>query len=138
VETSHTISSLKGLIPYEKRHCWLTQMCHPWLNHLMVYGWWCSIIGNFNILKTLAMFRFFSLPLSKMKCSGVPFSHICVWKRCSPSSSSSGSSSCIVVVAMVAMGYSLMICFHLLLFELYSKSSSNYFSLISTTNDCFE
>jgi hypothetical protein len=53
---------------------------------------------------------FFWLPLSTMKCSGVPFTHICEWKRHSPSSGSSGSLGWSLVVATVALGSASMIC----------------------------
>jgi hypothetical protein len=64
----------------------------------MVYGWGCGIIDNFNLLMTSTEIKFFWLPLSTMKCSGVPFTHIYEWKRHSPSSSSSDSSGWIFVV----------------------------------------
>jgi hypothetical protein len=48
-----------------------------------------------------------------MKWSGVPFTHICEWKRCSPSSGSSSSSGWTFVVAMVTLGSASMIHFPL-------------------------
>jgi hypothetical protein len=53
--------------------------------------------------------RFFWLPLSTMKRSGVPFTHICEWKRGSSSFGSSGSPGWSLVVAMVALGSTSMI-----------------------------
>jgi hypothetical protein len=73
-----------------------------------------------------------------MKCSGVPFTHIYKWKRCSSSRSSSGSSGCVVVVVIVVVGSASMICFPLLCFESKFESGSDSFYLCSTTNDCFE
>jgi hypothetical protein len=70
----------------------------------MVYGWGCGVVGKFNLLMTSVEIRFFWIPLSTMKCSGVPFTHICEWKRHSPSSGSSDSFGWIFVVAMVALG----------------------------------
>jgi hypothetical protein len=104
----------------------------------MVYGWGCGIVDNFNLLMTSVEIRFFWLHLSTMKCSGVPFTHICEWKRHSPSSSSSDSSGWIFVVAMVALGSASMIHFPLSCSESESESGSNSFSLSSTNNDCFE
>jgi hypothetical protein len=104
----------------------------------MVYGWGCGIIESFNLLMTLVKIRFFWLPLSTMKCSGVPFTHICEWKRHSPSSSSSDSSGWIFVVVMVALGSTLMIHFPLSYSESESELGSDSFSLSSTNNDCFE
>jgi hypothetical protein len=132
------MSSLKGLIPKDKWHYWLTQMSRPQLSHSMVYGWGCRIIGSFNLLTTSTEIRFFLLLQSTMKCSGVLFTHICEWKRRSPSSRSSGSFGCIVMTTMVALGSSSMIYLPLYFFESKSKSSYDSFSLRSTTNDCFE
>jgi len=56
--------------------------------------------------------RFFWLLLSRMNCSGDPFTHICEWKRHSLSFGSSGSIFRIMVVVMVALGYASIICFH--------------------------
>ena len=44
-----------------------------------------------------------------MKCSGVPCTHSCEWKRRSTSSGSHDSSTWIFAVAMVALGSSSMI-----------------------------
>jgi hypothetical protein len=69
----------------------------------MVYSCGCSVVGRANHLMTSTDMRFFWLPLSTMKCSGVSFTHICEWKRLSPSSGSSGSPGWSLVVAMVAL-----------------------------------
>jgi hypothetical protein len=66
----------------------------------MLYGCGCGVVDKSNFLKKYDDMRFSWLPLSKIKCNGVPFTHICEWKRHPPSS---GSSGCIVVVATVAM-----------------------------------
>jgi uncharacterized membrane protein len=87
---------------------------------------------------TYAEMKFFWLLLSAIKCSGVPFTHICEWKRRSPSSGSSGSSGWIVVVATIAVGYASMICLLLLLYESKSESWLGSVSLSLATNDCFE
>jgi hypothetical protein len=76
-ETSHNTSSLKGWMSYDNRHCWLTQRSHPWRSHPMLYGCGCGVVDNPNCLMTSAEMRFFWLPLSTIKCSGVPFTHIC-------------------------------------------------------------
>jgi hypothetical protein len=104
----------------------------------MLYGCGCGVVRKSNCLMTSAEIRFFWLPLSTIKCSGVPFTHICEWKRHSPSSGSSGSSGWIVVVTMVAVGSTSMIYFLLLFSESESKSGLDSVSLSSTTNDCFE
>jgi hypothetical protein len=76
-ETSHNTSSLKGWMSYDNRHCWLTRRSHPWRSHPMLYGCGCGVVDNPNCLTTSAEMRFFWLPLSTIKCSGVPFTHIC-------------------------------------------------------------
>jgi hypothetical protein len=78
---------------------------------------------------------FFCLPLSTMKWSGVPFTHICEWKRCSPSS---GSSSSTLMVEMVILGSKTMIHFPFSGSELESKSTSVLEDFVSTNNDCLE
>jgi hypothetical protein len=123
---------------YDRRHCWLTQRSHPWRSHPMLYGCRCGVVGKSNCLMTSVEMRFFWLPLSTIKCSGVPFTHIYEWKRHSPSSGSSGSSSWIVAVTTVAVGSASIICLLLLLSESESKSGLNSVSLSSATNDCFE
>jgi hypothetical protein len=91
-ETSHNTSSLKGWMLYNNRYYWLTYRSHPRRSHLMLYGCGCGVVDNPNCLMTFVEMRFFWLPLSTMKCNRVPFTHICEWKRCSPSSISVGSS----------------------------------------------
>jgi hypothetical protein len=76
-ETSHNTSSLKGWMPYDNRHCWLTQRSRPWRNQLMLYGCGCGVFDNPNCLMTFAEMRFFWLSLSTIKCCWVPFTHIC-------------------------------------------------------------
>jgi hypothetical protein len=97
-----------------------------------------SVVCKSTCLMKFTKMRFFCLPLSTMKCSGVPFTHICEWKRCYPSSVSSGSSSWIVLVTMVVVGSASMIYLLLLFYELESDSGIRSFSLSSTTNYCFE
>jgi hypothetical protein len=96
------------------------------------------IIVRFNLLMTSVEIRFFWLPLSTMKWSGVPFTHIYEWKRHSPSSGSSGSSGWTFVVAMVTLGSTSMIYFPLSSSESESESTSDSEDFISTTNDCLE
>ena len=108
-ETSHITSSLKGLMSYGRRHCWLTRMSHPGVSHPMLYGCGCGNVGRFSRLTTSTKIRFFWLPLSTMKCNGFPCTHICEWKSRSPSYVSSGSSGWIFVVAMVMLGSTSMI-----------------------------
>ena len=75
----------------------------------MVYGRRCVVIGRPNRFMASTEMRFFWIPLSTMHCSEEPFTHICEWKRHSPSSESSGSFFWILVVVMVALGSTLMI-----------------------------
>jgi hypothetical protein len=82
--------------------------------------------------------RFFWLPLSTMKCSGVPFTHICEWKRHSPSSGLSGSPGWSLVVAMVALGSTSMIYLPLSSSSSELESTSDSEAFTSTTKDCFE
>jgi hypothetical protein len=98
----------------------------------------CGVVGKSNCLTTSAEIRFFWLLLSTIKCSDVPFTHICEWKRHSPFSRSFVSSSWIVVVMTVAVGSATMICFLLLFYESESKSGLGFVSLSLATNDCFE
>jgi hypothetical protein len=91
-----------------------------------------------NYLITSLMIRFFWFPISTMKCNGVPFTHICEWKRRSPYSGSSSSSSWIVMVTMVAVGFASIFYFLLLFYESEFESRFDSFSLSSTTNDYFE
>jgi hypothetical protein len=87
---------------------------------------------------TSAEMRFFWLPLSTMKCSGVPFTHIYEWKRRSPSSGSSGSASWSLVVATVALGSTSMIRLPLSGSGSESESASDSEAFTSATSDCFE
>jgi hypothetical protein len=114
------------------------QRSRPLQIHPMLYGCGCGVVGKSNCLMTSAKIRFFWLPLSTIKCSGVPFTHICEWKRHSPSLYLSSYYGWIVVVTMVAMSYASMIYFLLLFFESNSKSRFISFSLSSPTNDYFE
>ena len=85
--------------------------------------------------------RFFWLPLSTTKFRGVPFSHICEWKRRSSAFDSSGSSSWIYVVATVAVGSTSMVCLPLsaaVALGSKSESRSDSKNLILATNNCFE
>ena len=76
----------------------------------MLYGFGCGVFDNPSCLMTSAEMRFFWLLLSIIKCSGVPFTHICEWKMCSPSSISISSFGWIVVVMTIAVGSMSMIC----------------------------
>jgi hypothetical protein len=75
----------------------------------MVYDCGCDIFGRARHLMTSTEMRFFWLPLSMMKCIGVPFTHISEWKRCSPSSGLSGSPGWSLVVETMALGSNSMI-----------------------------
>ena len=75
-ETSHNTSSLKGWMPYDNRHCWLTRRSHPWQSHKMLYGCGCGVVDKPNFFKKSIEMRFFWFLLSTIKCSGVPFTHI--------------------------------------------------------------
>jgi hypothetical protein len=70
-----------------------------------------------------------------MKCSGVPFTHICEWKRHSPSSGSSGSPGWSLVVATVALGSASMICLPLSGSGSESEPASDSEAFTSATND---
>jgi hypothetical protein len=87
---------------------------------------------------TFAEMRFFWLPLSMMKCNGVPFTHICEWKRFSPSSGSSDLPSWSLVVETVALGSALMICLPLFGSDSESEPESDSEALTSATNHYFE
>jgi hypothetical protein len=78
------------------------------------------------------------MPLSTMKCSGVPFTHICEWKRHSPSSGSSGSPGWSLVVATVALGSASMISLPLYGSSLELESASDSEAFTSSTSDYFE
>jgi hypothetical protein len=85
----------------------------------MLYGLRCGVVGKSNCLKTSTEMMFFWLPLSTIKCSGVPCTHICEWKSHSPSLGS--SSGWIVAVAKITMGFSSIIYLLLLFYESRSK-----------------
>jgi hypothetical protein len=55
------------------------------INGVWIQG--VALLDNFNLLMTLIKIKFFWLPLSTMKCSKVPFTHICEWKRYAGASS---------------------------------------------------
>jgi len=99
---------------------------------------WCCIVFFVVLLTSSAKMRFFWIPLSTMKCNGVPFNHICEWKRHSPSLGSVGSSGWIVVVVIVVVGYASMICLFSIFSGLDYESGFVSLSFISATNDCFE
>jgi hypothetical protein len=82
--------------------------------------------------------RFLWIPLSMMKCSRVPFTHICEWKRRSPSSGSSVSPCWSLVVAMVTLGSTSMIHLPLSGSDSDSDPTSDSEAFTSATSDCFE
>ena len=125
-------------MPYDNQHCRLKQRSHPWWSHSMLYGCGCDVVDNINCLKTSAEMRYFWLPLSTIKCSGVPFTHIFEWKRRSPSSGSVGSSGWIAAVATIAVGSALMIYLLPVFSESDSESGFGSLSLISATNEFFQ
>jgi len=133
---SHNTSSLKGLMLWDRRDYWLTWRSWPWRSHPMLYGCGCGVAGKSNCLTTSIEMIFFWLPLSTIKWSGVPLTHICEWKSCSPSSRS--SSSWIVAVAIVEMGSTSIIYLLLLFSKSGSKSRFISLSFSSATNDCIE
>ena len=51
----------------------------------------CGVIESSSLLMTSAKIGFFWFSLSTTKCSGIPFTHICEWKRRSFASDSLGS-----------------------------------------------
>ena len=73
-----------------------------------------------------------------MKWSKVPFTHICEWKRRSPSSGSSSSLGWSLVVEMVAPSSTSMIYLPLSGSSSESESASNSKAFTSATSDCFE
>jgi hypothetical protein len=95
-------------------------------------------VGRASCLVTSLEMRFLWLPLSMMKCSGVPFTHIFKWKRHSPSSSSSGSPGWSLVVEMVALGYESIICLPLSGSRSKSEPASDLEAFTLATSDCFE
>jgi hypothetical protein len=102
----------------------------------MLYGCGCGVVGKSNCLTTSTKMMFFWLLLSTIKCSGVPFTHICEWK--SRSLSSGSSSGWIFAIVIVAVGFASMFYLLLLFFEPRSKSRFGSLSLSLATNDCIE
>ena len=106
----------------------------------MVYGCGCAMFGTPSCFKTSVEMRFFWLPLSTRNCIGEPFTHICDWKRCSPSSGSFGPSFSILVVAKMALGSASMIYFPFSLplssSNSGSENASDSSAFSSTTKDC--
>jgi hypothetical protein len=123
---------------YGRRHYWLTHRSLLWRSHPMLYGYGCGVFDKSNCLMTSAEMKFLWVSLSTIKCSGVPFTHICEWKRCPPSSGSFGSSSWIVAVTTIEMGSASMICLLLLSSKSKFELGVGSVSFSSTTNDCFE
>jgi hypothetical protein len=104
----------------------------------MVYGCGCGIVGRDNFLMNSTEMRFFYLSLPRMKSSGVPFTHICEWKRRSPSSGSSSSPGWSLVVATVALGYASIIYLTLSSSNSDSEPTSNSEDFTLDSSDCFE
>ena len=73
-----------------------------------------------------------------MKWSEAPFTHICEWKWCSPSSSSFGSIGRTLVVAKVALGSASIIIFPPSRFYLESESTSESKAFSSATCNFLE
>jgi hypothetical protein len=82
--------------------------------------------------------RFFWLPISTIKCSEVPFTHIYEWKRCSPCSGLSGSLGWSLVVETVALGSMSMICLPFSGSSSYLEHTYDLEAITFATNDCFE
>jgi hypothetical protein len=101
----------------------------------MVYGWGCGVIDKFNLLMTSVDIVFFYIPLSIMKCGGVPFTQISEWKRRPPSSRSHDSFGWIFVVGIVPLGSTSMILFPFSYSESNFESRSNAFYLNLACND---
>jgi hypothetical protein len=123
---------------YDMRHYWMRRRSRPCRSHPVLYGCGCGVVRKSNCLTTSVETRFSWLPLSIIKCSEVPFTHICEWKRCSPSSESSSSSGWIVAVVTMIVSSASIIRLLLLLFESESELGIDSVSLSSATNDCFE
>ena len=79
----------------------------------MVYGCGCGVVSRPNRLMTIAKMMFFWLPLLTMNCGGEKFTHICEWKRSSPSFGSLGLDFWTLVVETVALDSMLIIYFPL-------------------------
>jgi hypothetical protein len=95
-------------------------------------------VGRASRLMTSAEMRFFWLLLSMMKCSGVPFTHICEWKRFSPSSGSSGSPGWSLVVETMELGSMSIIYLPLSSSVSESDSASDSEAFTLATSDYFE
>jgi len=87
----------------------------------MVYVYGCVVVSRPRCFTTYTEMRFFWLLLSTMNYNGEPFTHIYEWNRHSPSSISLGSIIWILVVAIVALGSTLIICF---LFSFFLSTSN--------------
>jgi hypothetical protein len=97
-----------------------------------------SFLGLNHAFDYLAKMSLFWLPLSTMKSSRVPFTHICEWKSRSPSSGLSGSPGWSLVVETVALGSASMICLPLFGSSSESKPKYDLEAFTSSTNDFFE
>lgn len=111
----------------------------PWWSHLMVYGYGCVLVFRPNRFMKSTEMRLFWLPMLTMNYSGEPFTHICEWKRRSPSSGSSGTIFWILVVAMMALSSTSMIYFPLSVplsgYDSESKLVSDSEAFSSATSD---
>jgi hypothetical protein len=72
------------------------------------------------------------------RCSCITFTHICEWRKHSPSSGSLGSLGWSLVVAIVALGSTPMIYLPLSGSDSDSKTTSDSEDFTSATNDFFE
>jgi len=95
----------------------------------MLYGCRCGVVEKYNYFMISAKMRLFWLLILTMKCSEVPFTHICEWKRHSAFSGSSSSYGWIVVVMIVVVDSASTIYFLLLFSESYFELGLNSFSL---------
>lgn len=144
---SHNTSSMKGLMLYGRRHCWLTRRSRPWWCHR-----WCTVVDVFRSVSPAT-----SWPLPKWGSFG---SHCRQWTVAGnplptsgtgrgtpppldlqvPPSRSSGSSFWIFVMAMVALGSALIICFAFSFplsgFESESEHAFDSKNFSSATSDC--
>jgi hypothetical protein len=104
----------------------------------MLYACRSRVVRNSNCLRKSQEIRFSWLPLSTIKCSEVPFTHICERKRLSPSLGSSRSFGWIVEVMTIVLGSTSIIYPILWFTELESELGLVSISFSSATNDCFE
>jgi len=106
----------------------------------MAYGFGCSVVDRPNHLMTSAEMSFIWLPLSIMNCNGDPFTHICGWKRQSPSFRCYVYVLWILVVEIVKLGFVLIIffpfSFPLPSSYLDSEHAFEFESFSSITSDC--